>query len=201
MSNCLFFYRVEKIWGKIFKEKGEIIQNCTKKIKCERKRQNPLTKWKVVLYYICRCERVPYNTQTKDRRDCRKDDNDLCGFLISKVRTDAGISKGIPAFLLLENSCVCKRRMKRKSYLAVKIAKSLLVHCMGTPLSHVLRFTAVMPRLLNTHPPSGGNGFTYSNCSRNDGQASHAVMPHSFPPPIKQKQRLNRAEEAQEKDS
>ena len=108
-----------------------------KKIKCERKRQNPLTKWKVVLYYICRCERVPYNTQTKDRRDCRKDDNDLCGFLISKVRTDAGISKGIPAFLLPENNCVCKRRRKRKSYSAVKIAKSSPV-CMETPLSHII---------------------------------------------------------------
>lgn len=67
-------------------------------------------------------------------------------------------------------------------YLSV-CAKSLPVHCMGTPLSHVLRFTAVMPSLLNTHPPSGGNGFTDSNCSRNDGQASHAVMPHSFLPP------------------
>lgn len=37
-----------------------------------------------------------------------------------------------------------------------------------------------MLSLLNTHPPSGGNGFTDSNCSRNDGQANLAVMSYSF---------------------
>lgn len=51
---------------------------------------------------------------------------------------------------------------------------------MEKPLTMLIRFTVVMPSLLNTYPPSGGNGFTDNNCSRNDGQVNLAVMSYSF---------------------
>lgn len=51
---------------------------------------------------------------------------------------------------------------------------------MEKPLTMLIRFTVVMPSLLNTYPPSGGNGFTDSNYSRKDGQANLAVMSYSF---------------------
>lgn len=51
---------------------------------------------------------------------------------------------------------------------------------MEKPLTMLIRFTVVMLSLLNTYPPSVGNGFTDSNCSRNDGQANLAVMSYSF---------------------